>query len=357
MVEFDPMQTHHPDEPDPAGLAMPGLTTRPARLTYLFGADGQSGKLRDASQTVLNKGSTDVYKLYAGAQDSVGRFHIPGNSRRLNLRGFNPAIDLVINLITDPDQNPGVLRFATKILATFAGRVLNRPEAVLKTSRDQVANMLGNIDGLIVPKVVRFRGRANQAATAIARSGLQFPAILRHVGTHSGRIIMIANNLEQLSAVLKPDIIYFLTEFHDARSEDQLYHKYRVFFFGSRAVIRHRLVSDHWNVHAADRMRFLQHHPPLIALEHALIDGGMATFPDLARRVLTQVRAHMPLDFFGVDFTILPDNRVLLFEANATMEFFPVSDDPHFPYGSKVLQDAQNAYNDMINTQHGIAHV
>ncbi len=40
----------------------------------------------------------------------------------------------------------------------------------------------------------------------------------------------------------------------------------------------------------------------------------------------------MPLDFFGVDFAPLPDDRVLLFEANAAMSFFPLTTDPQFAW-------------------------
>jgi hypothetical protein len=338
---------HRPAAP---ALRAQALQPRPpaTKIGYLFGSDQQSGIARDTATPLLNKGSTDVYKLRTGDKTDFVRLHIPGNFRRQAYGEIQDDIALVLNLISDADQNPEVLAFADKRLASFTGQVLNRPKAVLASTRDQVAQQLAAIDGLIAPKVARFPGRANLAEAAAARIGLRFPAILRRIGTHSGKIVAIVQSAAELPALLQADLNYVLTEFFDARGSDGLYHKYRVFFFRQTGLVRHRLVSDHWNVHAADRMRFLIHHPELIALERDMIEGGMAAFPSGARAALTQVQATLPLDFFGIDFTILPDGRVLLFEANATMEFFPVSTAPQFPYGAKVLQAGEQAFNAML---------
>lgn len=36
---------------------------------------------------------------------------------------------------------------------------------------------------------------------------------------------------------------------------------------------------------------------------------------------LREISARTPLDFFGIDFDLLPDGRVLFFETNAAMNF------------------------------------
>jgi hypothetical protein len=327
----------------------------PEKLTaILFGWDQQSGRMpNDPSVTLFTKGITDVHRLSASDQPKFIRLHIPGNFRRVSILPVPSRIGLILNLISDPDQSPDVLGFSCRYLADYKGKILNPPAAVQATSREQVALRLAGIDGLIAPKVARFRGRPNLARAAIARIGLSFPAILRLVGTHSGRVIAIVQTADQLADRLEADQNYILTEFVDARSADGLYHKYRVFFFGSTGVVRHRLVSDQWSVHAADRQRFLIHHPPLIALEQALIEGGMAAFPVAVQQVLAQVLARMGLDFFGIDFTILPDGRVLLFEANATMNFLPLASEPCFAYGAQALAAGKAAFLAMVQQAMG----
>ena len=56
----------------------------------------------------------------------------------------------------------------------------------------------------------------------------------------------------------------------------------------------------------------------------------------------------MPLDFFGMDFGIRADNQVVLFEANATMSFFPFLTDPQFEYLLSAFRPAQLALRELF---------
>jgi hypothetical protein len=308
---------------------------------------------------VLNEGSTDVRLLRSDPDDFV-RVHIPVNFGRLRSRPSLRDVGVVLNLVTDADVNPRVLMWAEQLLKPFRGRVLNSPAAVRVSSRDHVARLLAGTDGLVVPPVARFRGHPPLARTAIARAGLRFPAILRVAGTHNGEIVGLLPDEAALSAAIRPDTTYLLTEFVDMRDAKGLYHKIRIFFFGANAVVRHCLVSDMWNVHGPDRERVMLHHPAWIERERALIAGGLAAFPARVRAILENVRARIPLDFFGIDFALLPDDRVLLFEANATMNFFPLSTEPLFAYaGVPAVAAARTALDRLIaegwNRPHRVA--
>lgn len=318
-------------------------------IACVFGADEQKGLVFKGGQNLTNRGSTDVWKLReASEHDNFTRVHIPGNFHRIAARPSLDQVRLVVNLVTEPDMNPKVLQYADQFLKPFPGIILNAPRQVMKTGRDHIASLLAGIDGLIVPKVVRFRGHPNLANAAIDKGDMRFPAILREIGKHNGDVIGLVADREALLAHLDRRLHYFLTEFVETRAENGLYHKIRVYFFGQRPVIRHRLVSDEWSVHGPDRTRVLVDHPDQIAEERRLIEGGLAALPPIAAAALLAIRARMPLDFFGVDFSLLPDGRVLLFEANATMNFFSLSDDPPFEYMADVLVQAQNAFNAML---------
>ncbi|WP_235399019.1 hypothetical protein [Sphingomonas sp. SRS2] len=149
-------------------------------------------------------------------------------------------------------------------------------------------------------------------------------------------------------AKIDPQKTYFLTEFVETHSADGLYHKIRLYFFGSHPLVRHRIVSEHWNVHGPDRERVLQHYPAAIALEKAVIEQGLAAFPAAVQSVLLAIRARMPLDYFGIDFALMPDGRVLLFEANATMNFFSFTAEPPFEYFAPLLLEAQGKFGAML---------
>ncbi len=65
-------------------------------------------------------------------------------------------------------------------------------------------------------------------------------------------------------------------------------------------------------------------------------------------QTLAAVRDRMPLDYFGMDFGILPDGHVVLFEANATMNFYPFLPDPRFAYVRSCLKAATQAFHEML---------
>ena len=326
-----------------------GTQPRPDLIGYLFGSDNQAGLVRAAGGHVDSPGSTDIHNLRdAGQREDFVRLHIPGNFRRIKQRPSLAKIRLVLNLITDPDINPEVLGYADQLLKGFRGKVLNRPQAVIRSGRDHVAALLRGIDGLIVPRVARFRGHPNLATQAIDKVGLGFPAILRETGKHDGQVIGVVASRDELLSRIDRAGSYFLTEFVEMRSGADLYHKIRVYFFGPRSVIRHRLVSDHWNVHAPDRQRVLIHRPEAIAAERELADRGLDALPASVKAAILEIRARMPLDYFGIDLAVMPDGRALLFEANATMKFFPISGAAPFDYFAGTLDKARAAFNAML---------
>jgi hypothetical protein len=130
-------------------------------------------------------------------------------------------------------------------------------------------------------------------------------------------------------------VTYLLTSFIDVRAEGEpLFHKIRLYWFGDAPLVRHMLASDEWNVHGPSREVAMPAHPHWMAAEQVLLKRGLDGLPAPARAAMLAIRARMPLDYFGIDFALLPDGGALLFEANATMNFYPLSTDPRFTYAS-----------------------
>ena len=253
-------------------------------------------------------------------------------------------------MITEPENSARILAKLKELLRGVQARVINPPDAVQCSTRDQVAQLLSGIPGLIVPKTVRLRGdNAQLAAETIERARIARPVIVREVGTHTGRTVGLHTSVADAVARLEAGKEYIATQFVDFASPDGLYRKYRVWFIGPHAVLRHMYVSDGWNVHSADRARFMAHHADVIAEERALIESAEPFGADV-REVFRAVRERMPLDFFGLDFAVLPDGNVVLFEANATMSFFPLWRDsnPEFRYLERCVEPARAAFMELV---------
>jgi hypothetical protein len=88
--------------------------------------------------------------------------------------------------------------------------------------------------------------------------------------------------------------------------------------------------------------------PGLIEEEQRLLDRPEGAFPGTVHAVFGAVRERLGLDFFGMDFGIDAQGQVVLFEANATMSFFPLVAHPRFAYLEKILPPAQQAFRAML---------
>lgn len=253
----------------------------------------------------------------------------------------------VINQISDADRNPRILEHLERMLTGFEGKIVNRPSEVLKTSRDRMARRLEGAPGLRVPKVARLRGPGD-VENKIEQAGLAFPIIVRRAGTHGGQTIGLFNTMNDLKRAVPADVDLFATEFVDYRSADGWYRKFRVCFLGQSIILRHMIVSEGWNVHGRDRRRLMLQRPDLRDEERSLLEKPRHAFPQSVIDTLRAVRARIPLDYFGMDFGIDADGEVVLFEANATMDFISPITDPEFAYTRQVMPRLRRAALAMI---------
>lgn len=314
-----------------------------ASLLLVVGADRDQAA--PAARRVIG-GSTDLWRLLG--DEPFDELHL----HRRSLREARPDLipyRTILNLVTDADQNPEVLAVLGKLLRGYTGRIINRPQDVLQSTREKSAALLAGTPGLHVPRTIRLRGAKPQvAANAVARAGLTFPAILRLAGTHTGNIVAVVSSLEELQSKLVEGGDHIVTEFVDFRSADGLFRKYRVYFFGSRVVFRHKLITDHWNVHIREQVRFMTSRPLLRKEQAAMFDRPDGAFPAEVHATFERIRDRVPLDYFGFDFGIMPSGELVLFEANATMSFFPLFTDPRFAYIQRALAPAQEAFRAMV---------
>jgi tetratricopeptide (TPR) repeat protein len=251
-----------------------------------------------------------------------------------------PAHDVVFNAIADPDRSGA----ASANLAAFAAAsdrpMLNNPERIARTGRDQAAALFAGLDDVIVPRTARV-SRAEIAeqglAAAARRAGLSPPLLVRPAGSHGGKGLILADTWAGLEQPVETDI--YLTAFLDFASLDGFYRKYRMIFVGQDAYPYHLAISRRWLVHhgAAD----MAGDPARIAEEMAFLRDPAAAIGARALAAVEAIGRRLDLDFAGVDFALAPDGRVILFEANATMLVHPESATSPFaaknPYVAKII--------------------
>ena len=259
------------------------------------------------------------------------------------------AYDLVFNVIGDPDLAEPSAASVDNFLQTCAKPVLNWPSAVARTRRDRLPDLLTGLAGVVAPPAIRVRSDNGAAlAAAAARAGLSAPLLVRPTGSHGGQGLVRVDTLDGLRALgdAFAGAETHLTQFQPYQSEDGLYRKGRVIFVDRRPYPYHWAVADHWLVHydtagmdgaiqrQAEERRFLE--------DPALVTGAGAW------KAIQAVGERLDLDYAGLDFGLLPDGRVLVFEANATMLVHPETEDGELAYKNAAVARIVEAFQAML---------
>lgn len=232
-----------------------------------------------------------------------------------------PPYDLVFNAIGEPDIAVPV----TARLEAFAQRCgrpfLNRPAAVAATQRHRLPALLGGIDDATTAPCLRLDevpASARDLALRLAAASFRFPLLMRPLSTHGGDGLVLHASMETLWPALQAHAApCYLTMFEDFRSADGYYRKYRVVFVDGRPYPYHLAISQHWMVHYFSAE--MTGEAWKLAEEQRFLEDMGAALGERALRAIEAIGRRLALDYGGIDFTLLPDGRVLVFEANATM--------------------------------------
>jgi glutathione synthase/RimK-type ligase-like ATP-grasp enzyme len=92
----------------------------------------------------------------------------------------------------------------------------------------------------------------------------------------------------------------------------------------------------------------MDRHPARLAEEMRFLEDPAAALGETAMRAIEGVGAAMGLDYAGVDFTLTPDGRALLFEANATMLVHPETADGPLAHKNPAIERIYAAFREML---------
>jgi tetratricopeptide (TPR) repeat protein len=257
--------------------------------------------------------------------------------------------DVVFNAIGDPDLAAPSAPAVRQFLSACSKRVLNRPDAVERTRRDRLPALLGALEGVAAPRAVRVDHAACAALKAAAQAGGLTGAVLaRPVGSHGGAGLVRVDSQDGLGALgdaFAGQAVY-LTQFHAYRSPDGGWRKGRVIFVDRRAYPYHWAVADDWLVHyetsgtADDAARRAE--------ERRFLQDPASVIGQAAWRAVGEIGRALDLDYAGLDFGVLQDGRVLVFEANATMLVHPEPEDGDTAYKNPAVAAIVEAFQAML---------
>jgi tetratricopeptide (TPR) repeat protein len=281
----------------------------------------------DSKRTVLIIGMTT---RAGNMSPSTIEFVFPGNANThinwaVDLAATDdvddlPYYDLAFNALGDPDMTGDVTQPIGRFLAACAKPLLNHPDKVLLTARGNLPRLLADIDSLIVPEVWRCQDNATWD-DAISE---HLPLLVRPVDTHGGEGMVLAHTAGELAKIRNAQSTpVYVTRYVDFRSGDNLFRKYRIIYIDRQPYPYHLAISPHWMVHYYTAE--MENHPWKLEEEKRFLDNPEAALGSAGWQAIRAIGTRMDLDYAGIDFSLMADGRVLVFEANPSMLIHPES--------------------------------
>ena len=275
---------------------------------------------------------------------------------RDNLATTQPTgtFDLLLNTIADPDTEHASLLSLEKYVADHPpASLINHPTHVMKTTRDGNYARLNAIDGIRFPRTIRFAAAGSSPenlASAIEAEGFNYPLIIRRTGTHTAVSTELVDHRQALESYIKSsegDELYVI-EFIDSSSDEGHFTKMRLFAIDGQLypVVHH--IDEVWNVHGGNRKTFMASHEWMLEKEQQFMRDPKSVIGNEAYALLQTLPDVIGLDFFGFDFTTLPDGTILIFELNPAMRH-SFDHAENFAYLEPHMQAISDAFAAMVD--------
>ncbi|PAU80988.1 hypothetical protein CK501_05340 [Halovibrio salipaludis] len=249
-----------------------------------------------------------------------------------------PDVDVVYNSITDAGRCQEGLRNASRVCRKLSAPVINAPAEVLRTTREENAQRLGQCEGILMPRSVslgRVQGDiSDRVQDAIRENGLRAPIIVRPSGYQNGKHMYRIDEPDSTPVRITDEAEVYVLQYHDVtftdpRAKGHRFHpKYRAFMVDGKLYPAHmRMGYDgDWNVHGEETRKAFRRFPWLYDMEQDYIENPAEQFETGVWENLEQALRTLDLDYFGVDFAVCTEaenqGKVVIFETNASMRSF-----------------------------------
>ncbi len=229
-----------------------------------------------------------------------------------------PDYDLVFNAMGDPDVIGDSFGPVSRFAAACTRPLLNHPDKVTRTARHNLPALLHGIDNIVVPAVWRFANRTDWDESVVD----QLPLLIRPVESHGGAGLELARTPAELARCRASQSgPVFVCRFVDFASADSWFRKYRMIFVDRLPYPYHLAISPNWLVHYATAA--MESNPWKLAEEKVFLQDPEAALGPAGMRAIEAIAARIDLDYSGIDFSVMEDKRILVFEANPMMLVHP----------------------------------
>ena len=228
-----------------------------------------------------------------------------------------------------PDTLKGLQTFIDEINLP----ILNHPAKVAKTTRQWISQRLQGVEGLVVPKIIRVLNDHNNclATAMLVDREIGLPLILRDPFQQMGKTAVKIETMDQFLAALIafPQIQIYAIQYIYNPVLPGIFRKFRAAIVGDEIFVTHVLFRDNWKVHRErdeTKRKQIESLPAIEGFAEEATKNPLSILGQKAMDTLQAIHQCVDLDIYGIDFDMMPDGNILLFETNAAM---------HISFGDK----------------------
>lgn len=300
--------------------------------------EGVANKLHPAF-----KGTNIIAQLLDKNEFKIQNLVLGGEKENIQLQTSKP--DLIYNAMCNYDVQKRSLKSFEEKFGNLNITILNHPDGIKKSTRDAIYNQFKTNQAFIVPKTVRVRPKSSKNVLELAEeNNINFPFILRTIGENNSREITKLDSkedIDNLEQFAYDGSEFYLIQYHEYKSSDEIYRKGRLLVISGEVIPRHLLFSKNWMVEYYGNEELLKEKCELSSEEEILLTSEVSS--ELVN-VGKEIFNYTKLDYFGVDYGINSDGKVIVFEANACM--IPYIS---LEYGKEYLKNNAKYINKQLN--------
>lgn len=247
---------------------------------------------------------------------------------------------VLFNLVSDADACKYSLAFITNLIKNNNfKKILNHPEKVISTSRRNLSQLLNGIEGIVVPEIKHVTIESiEELKSYLIEKGIELPVIIRAVGFNNSLHMELIESIEQLDHINKLFEVssnFYLIRYYDTSGGSNFYKKYRVAVINGQVYPQHLLTSEHWNVSVSARKGIMLNNQELRFDENNFLETFESSFFMRYKHIFDEINERISLEIYGIDFSVMPNGQLVIFEANASMDLISMWLGPNHEYDYK----------------------
>ena len=249
-----------------------------------------------------------------------------------------PDHDVAYIAVSESDPTRALLEQLAQCAPGWRTPLLNRPDRIALTSRDQACTLLADAPGVSMTPSARVTRDALQRVCAGTLEiadllpGGDLPLIVRPVDSHAGHGLDKVDSAAALAAYLQASAAeaFFISRFIDYRSADGQFRKYRVVLVDGVPYAGHMGVSAHWMIHYLNAG--MTESAAKRAEEEAFMRGFETGFAHRHAGALRAITERFGLDYLVIDCAETASGELLVFEVDPGAVVHAMDPVDLFPY-------------------------